>query len=66
MAANTVAKIIALLKQAGIDYSKMAGKVDPNITKLFTKTEKTATKPKLIDALNKDKATYGDALKIFE
>ena len=67
MATNLTAKIIELLKMAGIDYSKMAGKIDPNvITKLYTKTEKTATKPKLIDALNKDKATYGDALKIFE
>ena len=67
MAANTVAKIIALLKQAGIDYSKMAGTIDPNVvTKLYTKTEKTATKPKLIDALNKDKATYQQALDIFE
>ena len=60
-------KIIALLKQAGIDYSKMAGKVDPNkISQLITKTQKTATKPKLIDALNKEKATYQQALDIFE
>ena len=67
MAVNLTAKIIELLKMAGIDYSKMAGKIDPNkVKQLVTKTQKTATKPKLIDALNKDKATYGDALKIFE
>jgi len=60
-------KIIALLKQAGINYSKTAGKIDPNkISQLITKTQKTATKPKLIDALNKDKATYQQALDIFE
>ena len=64
---NITAKIIALLKKAGIDYSKMAGKVDPNkISPLFTKTQKTATKPKLIEALNQDKATYQQALDIFE
>ena len=64
---SLIAKIIALLKRAGIDYSKMAGKVDPNkISQLITKTQKTATKPKLIDALNKDKATYQQALDIFE
>ena len=64
---NLIARIIALLKKAGIDYSKMAGKVDPGkISPLFTKTQKTATKPKLIDALNKDKATFDDAIKIFE
>ena len=64
---NLIAKIIALLKRAGIDYSKMAGKIDPGkISPLFTKTQKTATKPKLIDALNKDKATFTDALDIFE
>jgi len=67
MAANIVTKIIEMLKMAGIDYSKIAGKIDPNVVKkLTTKTQKTATKPKLIDALNKDKATYGDALKVFE
>jgi len=67
MAVNITAKVIGLLKQAGIDYSKMAGKVDPNkISQLITKTQKTATKPKLIDALNKDKATYQQALDIFE
>ena len=67
MAASIVTKIIEMLKMAGIDYSKMAGKIDPNkVKQLVTKTQKTATKPKLIDALNKDKATYGDALKIFE
>jgi len=64
---SLIAKIIALLKKAGIDYSKMAGKVDPNkISQLITKTQKTATKPKLIDALNKDKATFNDAIDIFE
>ena len=43
---SLIAKIIALLKKAGIDYSKMAGKVDPNkISQLITKTQKTATKP---------------------
>ena len=64
---SLIAKIIALLKRAGIDYSKMAGKVDPGkISQLITKTQKTATKPKLIDALNKEKATFTDALKIFE
>ena len=64
---DITAKIIALLKQAGIDYSKMAGTIDPNVvTKLVTKTEKTARKPKLIDALNKEKATYQQALDIFE
>jgi len=67
MAANITVKIIALLKQAGIDYSKMAGKVDHNkISQLITKTQKTATKPKLIDALNKEKATYKQALDVFE
>ena len=60
-------KIIELLKRAGIDYSKMAGKVDPSkVKQLITKTQKTATKPKLIDALNKDKATYEEALDIFK
>ncbi len=49
------AKIIALLKQAGIDIQKIIGTVDPNITKLVTKTQETARKPKLIDALNKKK-----------
>ena len=64
---SLIAKIIALLKKAGIDYSKMAGKVDPNkISQLITKTQKTATKPKLIDALNKENATYREALDIFE
>ena len=67
MAVNIIAKIIGLLKQAGIDYSKMAGKIDPNkISQLITKTQKTATKPKLIDALNKEKATYKQALDVFE
>jgi len=67
MAANIVTKIIEMLKMAGIDYSKMAGKIDPNkVKQLVTKTQKTVTKPKLIDALVKDKGTFGDALKIFE
>ena len=67
MAVNLTAKIIEMLKMAGIDYSKMAGKIDPNkVKQLVTKTQKTATKPKLIDALNKEKATFSDALKIFE
>ena len=67
MAVSITAKIIGLLKKAGIDYSKTAGKIDPNkISQLITKTQKTATKPKLIDALNKDKATYQQALDIFE
>ena len=67
MAVNLVNKIIEMLKLAGIDYSKMAGKIDPNkVKQLVTKTQKTATKPKLIDALNKEKATFSDALKIFE
>ena len=64
---NITAKVVNLLKMAGIDASSYIGKVDPGkISQLITKTQKTATKPKLIDALNKDKATYGDALKIFE
>ena len=67
MAVNLTAKIIEMLKMAGIDYSKMAGKIDPKkVKQLVTKTQKTATKPKLIDALNKEKATFSDALKIFE
>ena len=63
---NIINKIHALLKQAGIDIQKIIGTVDPNITKLVTKTEKTARKPKLIDALTKDKATFTDALDIFK
>ena len=67
MAANITAKIIALLKQAGIDYSKMAGKIDPSkIKQLVTKTQETATKPKLIDALHQKNATFVDALDIFK
>ena len=59
--------IIGLLKKAGIDYSKMAGKIDPSkISQLITKTQKTATKPKLIDALTKEKATFTDAIEIFK
>ena len=54
-------RIQALLKQAGIDIQKIIGTVDPNITKLVTKTEKTARKPKLIDILSQDKKTFGDA-----
>ena len=51
-----IKKVIDLLKMAGIDYSKMAGKVDPNkIKQLVTQTQKTSTKPKLIDALVADK-----------
>ena len=62
-----IKKVIDLLKMAGIDYSKMAGKVDPNkIKQLVTQTQKTSTKPKLIDALVADKGTFADALKIFE
>ena len=63
---SKIKKVIDLLKMAGIDYSKIAGKVDPNVTKLVTKTQETARKPKLIDALNKKKATYQQALDIFE
>ena len=59
-------RIQALLKQAGIDIQKIIGTVDPNITKLVTKTEKTARKPKLIDILSQDKKTFGDALDIFK
>ena len=70
MAAKAGAEIIkaiyAGLKKAGIDIQKIIGTVDPNITKLVTKTEKTARKPKLIDALTKDKATFSDALDIFK
>ena len=67
MAVNLTAKIIELLKMAGIDYSKIAGKIDPNkVKQLVTKTQKTGTKPKLIDALVTEKATFSDALKIFE
>ena len=61
------AKIIALLKEAGIDYSKMAGKIDPSkISQLITKTQTTATKPKLIDALHQKNATFVDALDVFK
>ena len=57
------AKVIALLKKAGIDYSKMAGKIDPGkISQLITKTQKTATKPKMINALVDDKATFSDLI----
>jgi hypothetical protein len=67
MAVNLVTKIIEMLKLAGIDYSKMAGKIDPNkVKQLVTKTQTTATKPKLINALVDQKKTFGDALKIFE
>jgi len=67
MAVNLTAKIIELLKMAGIDYSKMAGKIDPNkVKQLVTKTQTTATKPKLINALVDKKGTFSDALKIFE
>ena len=67
MAANIVTKIIEMLKMAGIDYSKMAGKIDPNkVKQLVTKTQTTATKPKLINSLVDQKKTFSDALKIFE
>ncbi len=59
--------VIDLLKTAGIDASKYIGKVDPSkVKQLIPKNQKTATKPKLIDALNKDKATFSDALNVFE
>ena len=46
MAVNLTAKVIELLKMAGIDYSKMAGKIDPNkVKQLVTTTQKTVTKP---------------------
>ena len=64
---SLIAKIIALLKRAGIDYSKKAGQIDPNkISQLITKTQTTATKPKLINALHNKNATFVDALDIFE
>ena len=64
---SKIKKVIDLLKMAGIDSSSYIGKVDPNKVKLFiSKTQKTATKSKLISALNKDQGTYADALKIFE
>jgi len=67
MAASIVTKIIELLKMAGIDYSKMAGKIDPNkVKQLVTKTQTTATKPKFINSLVDQKKTFSDALKIFE
>ena len=67
MAVNIVTKIIEMLKMAGIDYSKMAGKIDPNkVKQLVTKTQTTATKPKLINSLVDQKKTFSDALKIFE
>ncbi len=67
MAVNLVTKIIEMLKMAGIDYSKMAGKIDPNkVKQLVTKTQTTATKPKLINSLVDQKKTFSDALKIFE
>ena len=62
-----IKKIIDLLKMAGIDYSKIAGKVDPNkIKQLVTKTQKSSTKPKLLDVLVAEKGTFADALRIFE
>ena len=68
MAVNVIyTKVLELLKRAGIDPQKFIGTVDPNkIKKLTTKTETTATKPRLIDALTKDKKTFSDALDIFE
>ena len=65
--AEIIKAIYAGLKKAGIDYSKMAGKIDPNkISQLITKTQETATKPKLIDALHKKNATFVDALDVFK
>ena len=64
--AEIVKKIYALLKQAGIDTQKIIGTVGPNITKLVTKTQETARKPKLIDALHQKKATHHDSLDIFK
>ena len=62
-----IKKVIDLLKMAGIDASKYIGKVDPGkVKQLIPKNQKTATKPKLIDALTKDKATFSDALNVFE
>jgi hypothetical protein len=68
MAVNVIyTKVLELLKRAGIDPQKFIGTVDPNkIKKLTTKTETTATKPRLIDALTKDKKTFSDALDIFK
>ena len=64
---SKIKKVIDLLKMAGIDSSSYIGKVDPNKVKLFiSKTQKTATKSKLISALNKDQGTYADALKILK
>ena len=49
-----IKKIIDLLKMAGIDYSKIAGKVDPNkIKQLVTKTQKSSTKSKLMGQASK-------------
>ena len=67
MAVNVIyTKVLELLKRAGINPQKFIGTVDPKVRKLTTKTETTATKPKLIDALTKDKKTFSDALDIFE
>ena len=45
---SKIKTVIDLLKMAGIDYSKMAGKVDPNkIKQLVTQTQKTSTKQDL-------------------
>ena len=64
---SKIKTVIDLLKMAGIDASKYIGKVDPNKVKLLIpKNQKTAAKPKLISALNKDKATFSDALNVFE
>ena len=67
MAVNVIyTKVLELLKREGINPQKFIGTVDPKVRKLTTKTETTATKPKLIDALTKDKKTFSDALDIFE
>ena len=64
---SKIKTVIDLLKMAGIDASKYIGKVDPNKVKLLIpKNQKTAAKPNLISALNKDKATFSDALNVFE
>ena len=43
--AEIIKAIYAGLKKAGIDIQKIIGTVDPNITKLVTKTQETARKP---------------------
>ena len=64
---SKIKTVIDLLKMAGIDASQYIGKVDPSkVKQLIPKTQKTATKSKLIDALTKDKGTFSDALNVFE